>query len=218
MRLADRIMKSEHVPPELGYPMNALEPFMSRETLAYHYGKHHRGYASKLNSQIRGTQYEDAGLEDIVKGATGTIFNNAAQLWNHNFFWRCLHPAGGGDPSAVVGETLELAFGSVEAFRQFFTKAAIEKFGSGWTWLVKLRDGRFVVRNTDDADCPLATGDHALLVCDVWEHAYYIDYRNDRSKYLDAYWKIVNWRFLEENLAAASMSNPPFSRQRASRR
>jgi Fe-Mn family superoxide dismutase len=218
MLVADKLTKSRHLLPDLPYPVDALEPFMSGETLEYHHGKHHRGYVDKLNSQLRGTQLEGAGLDQVVKRSTGAIFNNAAQVWNHNFFWNCLDPEGSGEPSAALGKTLERAFGSVDAFRQLFRKAAIEKFGSGWTWLVRLRDGQLVVRSTDGADNPLTTGDAPLLSCDVWEHAYYIDYRNDRSRYLDAYWRIVNWRFVEENFEAAIRPAPRASVPRVSRR
>ena len=203
MQATDRIPESLHALPELGYPMDALEPFMSKETLQYHYGKHHQGYVNRLNALLVGTPLERVGIDDLVRQSTGTLFNNAAQVWNHNFFWKCLAPRGGGNPPAALGWALAQAFGSVDAFRQLFRKAATEKFGSGWTWLVRMRDGRLTVRNTDDADNPCVAGDHALLVCDVWEHAYYIDYRNDRSAYVDAFLKLVNWKFVEDSLAAA---------------
>jgi Fe-Mn family superoxide dismutase len=182
--------------------MNALEPFMSRETLEYHYGKHHRAYVDKLNALVVGTEFEDASLEDIVRKGSGALFNNAAQVWNHSFFWRCIGPKQGGNLPAELARALQGAFGSVDAFRQQFKKSAADKFGSGWTWLVATRDGRLTVRNTDDADNPLHSGDCALLACDVWEHAYYIDYRNERAKYLEAFWNIINWKFVAENLAA----------------
>src|SRR5215831_17516914 len=190
MQVADRTRQSRHVLPELGYPMDALEPFMSKETLEYHYGKHHQGYVDKLNALLVGTPHERATLDEVVKTSSGPIFNNAAQVWNHNFFWRCLAPRGGGNVPATLGTALAQAFGSVDVFRQVFSKAAMDKFGSGWTWLVRMRDGRLVVRNTDNADNPLVRGDNALLVCDVWEHAYYIDFRNNRSAYVDAFWKL----------------------------
>ncbi len=201
MQMASKVVKPQHVLPELEYSMGALEPFMSRETLEYHYGKHHRGYVNKLNSLIAGTVFEDARLEDIIRKSPGTILNNAGQVWNHSFFWRCIGPNGGGGPAGELGNTIKRSFGSVDAFRQHFKKVATEKFGSGWTWLIKTRDEQLAVRNTDDADNPLRSGDAPLLACDVWEHAYYIDYRNDRAKYLDAFWNIVNWKFVEENLA-----------------
>lgn len=202
MQVASHVTKPQHALPRLPYSMDALEPLMSRETLEYHYGKHHRGYVSKLNALIAATELEDAALEDIVRKSSGALFNNAAQVWNHNFFWRSIGPEAGGDPPREVVGALQRSFGSVDAFKQLFKKAATEKFGSGWTWLVKTWDGRLVVSCTDDADTPLRHGDRALLTCDVWEHAYYIDHRNDRAKYLDAFWNLVNWRFVEENLAA----------------
>jgi Fe-Mn family superoxide dismutase len=201
MDMPSKVLKTQHVLPELPYSMDALEPFMSRETLEYHYGKHHRGYVNKLNLLIAETEFEEASLEDIVRKASGAIFNNAAQVWNHSFFWRCIGPKQGGNPPAELVSALQSAFGSVDAFKQQFKKAATEKFGSGWTWLVKTQNRRLAIRNTDDADNPLRSGDRALLACDVWEHAYYIDHRNDRARYLDAFWNIVNWKFVAENLA-----------------
>ena len=200
MQMAARIVKPRHAMPELEYPMDALAPFMSAETLAYHYGKHHRGYVAKLNTAIQGTQYENASLEDIVRKSHGPVFNNAAQAWNHAFFWKCLSPQGGDDPAGELADRMEKSFGSVDAFRQAFTRSAVEKFGSGWTWLVWMRNGRLAVTSTSDADTPLRTGDQPLLACDIWEHAYYIDYRSDRAKYLDAFWEIANWKFAQENL------------------
>jgi Fe-Mn family superoxide dismutase len=200
MQMTDKIVAPQHAPLELPYSMDALAPFMSRETLEYHYGKHHRGYVNKLNALIAGTEFENTGLDYIVKNSSGAIFNNAAQAWNHAFFWRCIAPNGGGEPPAELGSAIERDFGTVDTFKRFFRKAATEKFGSGWIWLVRTRDGRLVVCSTDDADNPLRSTDRALLACDVWEHAYYIDYRNDRAKYLDAFWNLVNWRFVEENL------------------
>ena len=205
MQMARKVVKTQHVLPELGYSMGDLEPFMSGETLEFHYGKHHRGYVDKLNSLVAGTVFEDAGLEDIVRKSFGAVFDNAAQVWNHNFFWKCLDPNGGGGPPGELGGAIKRGFGGVDAFRQHFKKVATEKFGSGWTWLVRTRDGQLAVRNTDDADNPWRSGDAALLACDVWEHAYYIDYRNDRGKYLDAFWNIVNWKFVQENLAGATI-------------
>jgi superoxide dismutase, Fe-Mn family len=201
MQMRNAIATPRHVLPELPYSKGALEPFMSRETLEFHYGRHHRGYVNKLNALIARTEFEDAELEDIVRKSSGAIFNNAAQVWNHGFFWRCISPNGGGDPPRELGKAIERGFGTVDAFKQLFKKAATEKFGSGWTWLMATPDGRLVVCSTDDADSPLRSGDRALLACDVWEHAYYLDYRNDRAKYLDAFWRIVNWKFVEENLA-----------------
>jgi superoxide dismutase, Fe-Mn family len=200
MQMASKVVKRQQVLPELEYSTGALEPYMSRETLEFHYGRHHYGYVYKLNSLIAGTIFEGAPLEDIVRKSSDAIFNNAAQVWNHNFFWRCIGPDCGGGPTGELGSAIRRRFGSVDSFRQYFKKVAVEKFGSGWTWLIKTRDGQLVVRNTDDADNPLRSGDAALLACDIWEHAYYIDYRNDRGKYLDAFWNIVNWKFVGANL------------------
>ena len=201
MQMTNKVATPQHALPELAYSMDALVPFMSRETIEYHYGKHHWGYVNKLNSLVTGTEFEGVQLEDIVRNSSGTIFNNAAQVWNHSFFWRCIAPNGGGEPAGELGKAIEHDFGTVDTFKRFFKKAATEKFGSGWTWLIETRDGHLVVCSMHDADNPLRSGDRALLACDVWEHAYYIDYRNDRSKYLDAFWNIVNWKFVEENLA-----------------
>jgi Fe-Mn family superoxide dismutase len=201
MQMATKVATPQHALPELPYSMDALEPFMSRETLEYHYGKHHRGYVNKLNSLIAGTAFEGAALADIVRDSSGAVFNNAAQVWNHSFFWRCIAPNGGGEPGAELGRAIEREFGAVDTFKRFFKKAATEKFGSGWTWLIQTRTMDLVVCSMDDAQNPMRSGDRALLACDVWEHAYYIDYRNDRARYLDAFWNIVNWKFVEENLA-----------------
>lgn len=186
--------------PELPYPMDALEPVLSRETLEYHYGAHHLGYVEKLNSLISGTRLEHSTLEQIVRTSTGAIFNNAAQVWNHNFYWECMAPHAAAEPSGDLATRLRSTFGSFDSFRQVFKRHAVQKFGSGWTWLVKTGDGLLVVRNTDDADTPIRTNEAPLLCCDVWEHAYYVDYRNDRAKYVDAFLGIVNWKFVEKNL------------------
>jgi len=191
----------QHELPKLPYAPDALQPYMSRETLEYHYGKHHRGYVDKLNELVKGTDYADAPLETIVRSSSGRVFNNAAQVWNHNFFWRCLTPDGDTAPSRDVARLIAKVFGSVNEFKQAFKAKALEKFGSGWTWLVRTQDHRLLLLNTDDAENPLKFGAAALLACDVWEHAYYIDYRNDRAKYLDAYCHVLNWRFVEETLA-----------------
>ena len=200
MQMARKVVKPRHALPELEYPLEALSPFMSAETLRYHHGRHHAAYVTKLNTLIQGTQFENASLEDIVMRSHGPLFNNAAQAWNHAFFWRGLSPRGGGDPGGDLARKIDESFGGADALRQAFTKAALEKFGSGWTWLTLGRNGRLTVSNTNDADTPLRFGDRPLLVCDVWEHAYYIDYRNERAKYLEAFWKIVNWKFAQENL------------------
>src|SRR5262245_2507925 len=201
MQLARRVVKPRHVLPELEYPLDSLSRFMSAETLTVHHGRHHAAYVTRLNTLIQGTQFEHAGLEDIVMKSHGPLFNSAAQAWNHAFFWRCLSPRGGGGPGGVLARKIDETYGSADAFRAAFNRSALEKFDSGWTWLTLARNGRLSITNTDDAETPLCAGDAPLLVCDVWEHAYYIDYRNDRGKYLEAFWKILNWRFAQENLA-----------------
>ncbi|HTP94642.1 MAG TPA: Fe-Mn family superoxide dismutase [Burkholderiales bacterium] len=188
--------------PALPYTTNALEPMMSKETLEYHYGKHHRAYVSALNALIAGTPFEFLPLEEIIMRASGTIFNNAAQVWNHTFYWHCLTPMGSGGPGGDLASAITRGAGSLEALKAAFTKKALEKFGSGWTWLVRARDGHLLLRNTDDADTPLRFGETALLACDVWEHAYYIDHRNDRAGYLAAFWSLVDWRFVEARFRA----------------
>jgi superoxide dismutase, Fe-Mn family len=190
--------------PELPYPMDALEPVLSRETLEYHYGAHHLGYVEKLNSLVSGTRLEHSTLEQIVRTSTGAIFNNAAQVWNHNFYWECMGPHAAAEPNGDLATRLRSTFGSFESFKQVFKRHAVQKFGSGWTWLVKTGDGLLVVRNTDDADTPIRTNETPLLCCDVWEHAYYVDYRNDRAKYVDAFLGIVNWKFAERQLKGAA--------------
>jgi superoxide dismutase, Fe-Mn family len=190
----------KHELPPLPYPVNALEPHMSKETLEFHHGKHHRTYVTKLNQLIAGTEFEPATLEDIVRRASGPIFNNAAQAWNHGFFWNCLSPQGGGEPAGEIGRLIESSFGSFNEFRKRFSDAAESHFGSGWAWLVCGADGGSLsVRSTSNADTPLKTGEAALLTCDVWEHAYYIDYRNSRADFLAAFWNLVNWDFVQKN-------------------
>lgn len=187
--------------PELPYEKNALEPHISAETLEYHYGKHHKTYVDKLNGMVEGTDMADKSLEDVVKAASGGMFNNAAQVWNHTFYWNCLSPNGGGAPDGALAAKISEAFGSFDKFKDEFTNSAIGNFGSGWTWLVQKRDGAVTIVNTDDADTPL-TDDSVtpLLTVDVWEHAYYIDYRNARPKYLEAFWSLVNWNFVASNM------------------
>ncbi len=191
-----------HELPPLPYERDALEPHISAETIDYHYGKHHQTYVNNLNNLIQGSEHESASLEDIIRSASGGLFNNAAQVWNHTFYWNCLSPAGGGDPGGPLADALTRAFGSVGEFRERFTASAIGNFGSGWTWLVKGEDGALEIVNTGNAGNPLTSGLQPLLTCDVWEHAYYIDYRNARPKYLEAFWKLVNWEF-----AAAQLSS-----------
>jgi Fe-Mn family superoxide dismutase len=194
---------SKHMLPPLPYEPAALEPMISRETLEYHHGRHHRAYVNKLNELIAGTSCEPLSLEEIVCAAKGPVFNNAAQVWNHNFYWNCLIPRGAGLPASLE-KALTAAFGSFDDFSARFKSSAAAKFGSGWTWLVRRPDGTLAIVNTDDADNPLCRGETPLLVCDVWEHAYYIDYRNERARYIEAFWRLVNWDFVDRKLAAAT--------------
>ena len=191
---------TEHKLPELPYPQNALEPHISAETLQYHYGKHHATYVDKLNKLIPGTEFEDAPLEEIILKASGGIFNNAAQVWNHTFYWNCLSPDGGGGPQGALAKAIDQAFGSFADFKQRFSDAAANNFGSGWTWLVKNSAGGLEIVNTSNAGNPMTDGSQPLLTCDVWEHAYYIDYRNARPAYVEAFWKLANWDFVAKNL------------------
>ena len=190
-----------HELPPLPYETDALQPVISKETLEYHYGKHHNAYVTNLNNLIPGTEFEKMSLEDIIMKSTGGIFNNAAQVWNHTFYWNCLSPNGGGQPGGDLGEAIGKAFGSFDAFKEAFNKSAATNFGSGWTWLVKNADGSVEIVNTANAGTPMTDGRKALLTIDVWEHAYYIDYRNARPKYLDEIWKLVNWDFVAANYA-----------------
>ena len=189
--------------PALPYEKNALEPHISQETLEYHYGKHHNTYVTKLNGLIEGTDNANKSLEDIIKSASGPLFNNAAQVWNHTFYWHCLSPNGGGEPTGAAKEAIEKAFGSFEDFKKEFNDKAANNFGSGWTWLVKNTDGSLEIVNTDDADTPIAhdKGQTPLFTVDVWEHAYYVDYRNARPKYLESIWNLINWDFAAKNFA-----------------
>lgn len=187
--------------PDLPYSMDALQPYISTETLEYHYGKHHQTYVNNLNKLTEGTEDHQRSLEDIVKKSSGGLFNNAAQVYNHTFYWNCLSPKGGGEATGPIKDLITESFGSFQAFKDEFTKSATTLFGSGWTWLVKNPDGRIAIEQTSNADTPLIAGKTPLLTCDVWEHAYYIDYRNARPKYLEAYWNLVNWDFVNENLA-----------------
>ena len=189
-----------HELPPLPYAMDALAPRISKETLEYHYGKHHRAYVNKLNELIQGTEFASMSLEDIVKKATGPVFNNAAQIWNHTFYWNSLTPTAGGKPSGNLAKAIDASFGSFDNFSTQFKTSATTKFASGWTWLIKGADGKLAIVNTNDADTPLRTGQTALLTCDVWEHAYYIDYRNERPKYVGSFMEIANWDFAAKNL------------------
>lgn len=187
--------------PALPYEKNALEPHISAETLEYHYGKHHQAYVTKLNDLTKGTDDENKSLEEIIQSASGGLFNQAAQVWNHTFYWHCLAPNGGGEPSGALAEAINAKFGSLDAFKETFNTKAAGNFGSGWTWLIKTADGGVDIINTDDADTPIAHGQTPLLTIDVWEHAYYIDYRNARPKYLDAVWNVINWDFVAQNFS-----------------
>jgi Fe-Mn family superoxide dismutase len=192
----------EHLLPALPFASDALAPHMSKETFEYHHAKHHQAYVTNLNNLIKGTAHESQDLEAIVKSASGPVYNNAAQVWNHTFFWSCLKPAGGGAPSGALAAAIDAKFGSYAAFKEAFTKSAVGNFGSGWTWLVKKADGSVDIVNTGAAGTPLTTGDKALLTIDVWEHAYYIDYRNARPKFVETFLtSLVNWSFAEANFA-----------------
>jgi len=188
--------------PALPYEMDALEPHISKETLEFHYGKHHQTYVTKLNGLVPGTEFEGKSLEEVVKASSGGVFNNAAQIWNHSFYWNCLSPNGGGAASGAVADAINAAFGSFDEFKAKFTESAINNFGSSWTWLVKKADGSVEIVNTSNAATPLTDdGVTPLLTVDLWEHAYYIDYRNARPAYMDAFWNLVNWEFVNANFA-----------------
>lgn len=188
--------------PKLPYALDALKPYISEETLQYHYGKHHQAYVTKLNALTENTPLANQSLEQIITtAAPGPIFNNAAQVWNHTFYWHCLKPNGGGEPSGKLADAIVKAFGSFAEFKDKFSAASINQFGSGWGWLAKNRDGSLAIYGTPNADNPLTKDQTALLTCDVWEHAYYIDTRNDRPKYVDNFWHLVNWDFVAENFA-----------------
>lgn len=186
--------------PALPYAINALAPRISEETLQYHYGKHHRAYVNNLNNLIVGAEFETMSLETIMRKSTGPVFNNAAQIWNHTFYWNSLSPQGGGEPKGELLTAITHSFGSLGNFKTAFTKAATTLFGSGWAWLVKNRLGDLEIVQTNNAGNPLLDDKKPLLTCDVWEHAYYIDYRNARAKYVEAWWNLVNWDFANQNL------------------
>jgi Fe-Mn family superoxide dismutase len=188
--------------PALPYAKNRLVPHISEETLDYHHGKHHQTYVTNLNNLVPGTEFEGLSLEEILVKASGPIFNNAAQVWNHTFYWNSLAPNAGGEPTGALAEAINSTFGSFAGFKEEFTKCAVTTFGSGWAWLVKNADGSLALVSTSNAGCPLTTGQTPLLTCDVWEHAYYIDYRNARPAYLEAFWALVNWDFAAANFAA----------------
>jgi superoxide dismutase, Fe-Mn family len=186
----------------LPFAQDALSPHISAETIEYHYGKHHQAYVNNLNQLVPGTKYENLPLEDLVRASEGKIFNNAAQVWNHAFYWNCLCPSAAGRPAGALLGRIEQRFGSFEQFQKQFSETAVGLFGSGWTWLVQTPNGTLELRTTSNAATPLTTQEAPLLTCDVWEHAYYIDYRNARPKYVEAFWKVANWDFAARNLKA----------------
>ena len=186
--------------PALPYDRTALEPHISGETIDFHYGKHHKTYVDNLNKMIEGTEFADMALEEIIRKSQGGMFNNAAQIWNHTFYWNCLKPAGGGEPTGKLADAINAAFGDFARFKEQFTDTSIKTFGSGWGWLVQRKDGSLALASTSNAATPLTGEDTPLLTCDVWEHAYYIDYRNARPKYVESFWALVNWDFVASNL------------------
>lgn len=190
----------EHKLPPLPYAMDALAPSISKETFEFHYGKHHQTYVTNLNNLIKGTEFENLDLEAIVKKSSGGVFNNSAQVWNHTFFWNSMKPGGGGKPAGLLAAAIDKKWGSFDAFKEAFSKSAVGNFGSGWTWLVKKADGSVDIVNTSNAATPLTTADKALLTIDVWEHAYYIDYRNARAKFVETFLNaLANWDFAAKN-------------------
>lgn len=192
----------EHTLPALPYAKNALAPHISEETLDFHYGKHHQAYVTNLNNLIKGTEFENSSLEEIIKSSSGGIYNNSAQVWNHTFFWSSLKPNGGGAPKGALADAINKKWGSFDEFKKAFQASAVGNFGSGWTWLVKKADGSVDIVNMGAAGTPLTTGDTALLTIDVWEHAYYIDYRNARPKFVETFLaSLANWDFAEKNYA-----------------
>jgi len=189
----------KHELPALPYADDALAPTMSKETLSLHHGKHHATYVEKLNGLIEGSDFADSSLVDIVKRADGSIFNNGAQAWNHAFFWNCLSPNGGGDPSGDLADAITRDFGHADHLREQFSDALTTLFGSGWVWLAKSTDGKLSIESRSNAGNPMTDGMQPLLTCDMWEHAYYVDHRNQKKQYVEAFWKLVNWEFAAEN-------------------
>jgi len=192
---------SEIILPPLPYGLDALQPHISKETLEFHYGKHHQTYVTTLNNLIKGTKFEGKALEEIVKTSSGGVFNNAAQIWNHTFYWNSLSPKGGAEPSGSLGDAIKKKWHTYNQFKEEFAKTATGTFGSGWAWLVKKADGSLDIVSTSNAATPLTGEDTPLFTCDVWEHAYYIDYRNKRPDYISAFWKLTNWDFAAKNFA-----------------
>jgi Fe-Mn family superoxide dismutase len=192
--------------PELPYDKSALEPYIDARTVDIHYGKHHRGYMDKLRKQIEGTPDEKKELTDFIKTASGDLFNNAAQVWNHTFYWNGMKPGGGGTPSSTLDGRLSKAFGSIEAFKREFAQAANGEFGSGWAWLIVTKGGELEIVSSSDAENPIRNGAHPVLTLDVWEHAYYLDYQNERNRYVEAFLDhLINWDFVEANLDKANV-------------
>jgi len=187
--------------PPLPYARDALAPHISAETLDYHYGKHHQTYVTNLNNLIKGTEFENLDLVEIIRKSQGGMFNNAAQVWNHTFYWNSLSPKGGGEPSGKLADAIKKSFGGFAQFKEDFSKTAVTTFGSGWAWLVQRADGNLGLVSTSNAVTPITGSDRPLLTCDVWEHAYYIDYRNARPKYVEAFWNLVNWDFAASQMA-----------------
>lgn len=190
----------EHKLPALPYTKDALEPHISAETLNYHHDKHHRAYIEKLNKLIKGTNHENKPLTEIVMSSEGELFNNAAQAWNHDFFWKCLSPNGGGEPTGKINDMIQERWGNFAKFKDEFSEQAKSNFGSGWTWLILNRSNKLEILNTSNAGTPIAEGLKPLMTLDIWEHAYYIDYRNKRPDYITAFWNVVNWDFVNDNL------------------
>jgi Fe-Mn family superoxide dismutase len=185
--------------PELPYAKNALAPHVSQETIEFHHGKHHQRYVDLLNELVNGTDMAGKSLEELVRTSSGKVFNNAAQVWNHTFYWHSMKPQGGGQPTGALAAAIDASFGSFAAFKEKFTNVAVGHFASGWAWLVKEENGGLAVIDTHDAGSPLTMGKTPLLTCDVWEHAYYIDHRNARPKYVEGFWNLVNWDFAAQN-------------------
>jgi Fe-Mn family superoxide dismutase len=190
----------EHKLPSLPWSQDALKPYISAETIEFHYGKHHQAYVTNLNKLIQGTEFENSPLEDIIRKASGPLFNNAAQVWNHTFYWNCMAPNAGGEPTGALADAIAKAFGGFAQFKEKFSATATGAFGSAWGWLVQNPDGTLAIESTSNAMNPLNAGKKALLTIDVWEHAYYIDYRNARPKYIENWWNLVNWGFVAQNL------------------